>query len=105
MIIRITIVAAAIAVTLLTTTTGCAVTRGQETTGAYIDDSDHHRHGEESLRREQGRRCRVDQRRDDEGHGHAVGLCEECREKSSAETIARGVSGVTSVKNEIAVRP
>jgi hypothetical protein len=38
MIIRATLVAAAMAVAALTTT-GCAVSRGQETTGAYIDDS------------------------------------------------------------------
>ena len=33
------------------------------------------------------------------------GFAKSANEKSSAETIARGVSGVTSVKNEIAVRP
>ena len=33
------------------------------------------------------------------------GFAKNANEKSSAETIARGVSGVKSVKNEIAVRP
>ena len=38
MILRDTLIAAALAVTLLTSA-GCAVSRGQETTGQYIDDS------------------------------------------------------------------
>jgi osmotically-inducible protein OsmY len=33
------------------------------------------------------------------------GFAKSANEKSSAESIARGVSGVKSVKNEIAVRP
>ena len=38
MFIRTTLVAAASALVLLTAP-GCAVTRGQQTTGAYVDDS------------------------------------------------------------------
>jgi hyperosmotically inducible protein len=33
------------------------------------------------------------------------GFAKSMTEKSTAETIARGVNGVKSVKNEIAVRP
>jgi osmotically-inducible protein OsmY len=33
------------------------------------------------------------------------GFAKNSTEKSSAESIARGVSGVKAVKNEIAVRP
>jgi hyperosmotically inducible periplasmic protein len=104
MIIRTTLVAAAIAATLLTTTTGCAVSRGQESTGAYIDDS--------TITATVNSRF-VESKAVDaasisvetmKGTVMLSGFAKSANEKSSAENIARGVSGVTSVKNEIAVR-
>ena len=52
MFIRTTLAAAVAAVALITTA-GCAVTRGQETTGAYIDDSAITTAVKAQLRREQ----------------------------------------------------
>jgi osmotically-inducible protein OsmY len=105
MIIRSTLIAAALVATLLTTTTGCAVSRGQETTGAYIDDS--------AITAAVKSRF-VDSKAVDaasisvetlNGTVMLSGFAKNADEKSSAESIARSVSGVKSVKNQIAVRP
>jgi len=104
MYIRTTLVAAMTAVVLLTTA-GCAVTRGQETTGAYIDDA--------ALTTRIKARF-VENKEVDaasikvetlNGTVMLSGFAKSSVERSTAENIARGVNGVKSVKNEIAVRP
>jgi hyperosmotically inducible protein len=104
MYIRTTLVAAMTAVVLLTTA-GCAVTRGQETTGAYIDDA--------ALTTRIKARF-VENKQVDaasikvetlNGTVMLSGFAKSSVERSTAENIARGVNGVKSVKNEIAVRP
>ena len=102
--VRHILVAAAAAVTLLVST-GCAVTRNQESVGAYIDDSaittsvkarfvdstvvDASAISVETLK----------------GTVMLSGFAKNAIERSSAESIASKVSGVKSVKNEIALRP
>ena len=102
--------------TLLTTTTavaalvlmsmaGCAVTRGQETVGAYIDDAT-------ITTQIKGRfienkavdaaSIRVETLN---GTVMLSGFAKNSTERTTAESIARGVNGVRSVRNEIAVRP
>ncbi len=104
MIIRTTLVAIVAAVALLTVT-GCAVTRGQETVGAYIDDA-----GITTLVKSRF----VENKQVDaaaisvetlNGTVMLSGFAKSSLEKNTAESIARGVSGVKMVKNEIAVRP
>ena len=104
MFIRTTIAAAMTAIVLLSAT-GCAVSRGQETTGAYIDDT-----GITTLVKSRF----VDSKQVDasaisvetlNGTVMLSGFAKNATEKSSAETIARGVSGVKSVKNQVVVRP
>jgi hyperosmotically inducible periplasmic protein len=104
MIIRNTLIAAATAVALLAAS-GCAVTRGQETTGAYIDDS---------VITTQVKSRFVDNKDVDaaaisvetlNGTVMLSGFAKSATEKNTAESIARKVNGVKSVKNEIAVRP
>ena len=104
MIIRTTLAAIVAAVALLTVT-GCAVTRGQETVGAYIDDA-----GITTLVKSRF----VENRQVDAaaisvetltGTVMLSGFAKSSLEKNTAESIARGVSGVKMVKNEIAVRP
>jgi len=104
MYIRTTLIAAMTAVVLLTTA-GCAVTRGQETTGAYIDDA--------ALTTRIKARF-VENKEVDaasikvetlNGTVMLSGFAKSSNERSTAERIARGVNGVKSVKNEIAVRP
>jgi hyperosmotically inducible periplasmic protein len=104
MIIRNTLIAAATALALLTAS-GCAVTRGQETTGAYIDDS---------VITTQVKSRMVENKDVDaaaisvetlNGTVMLSGFAKSATEKNTAESIARKVNGVKSVKNEIAIRP
>jgi osmotically-inducible protein OsmY len=101
---RLTLSAIAAAVALLTAS-GCAVTRGQESVGAYVDDTtitstikgrfvgnkevDASSISVETLN----------------GTVMLSGFAKNATEKSTAESIARKVNGVKSVKNEIAIRP
>lgn len=84
---------------------GCAVTRGQETVGAYVDDA--------AITT--GVKARFVDSRDVDAASIKVetlngtvmlsGFAKNSVERSSAEVIARNVSGVRAVRNEIAVRP
>ena len=104
MIIRNTLIATMTAAVLLTTA-GCAVTRGQETVGAYIDDT-----GITTLVKARF----VENKQVDaaaisvetlNGTVMLSGFAKSNLERNTAENIARGVNGVRMVKNEIAVRP
>lgn len=84
---------------------GCAVTRGQETVGAYVDDAAITTSVKAKF---------VDNKDVDaasikvetlNGTVLLSGFAKNATERSSAEKIARNVSGVKSVKNEISVRP
>ena len=100
-----TTLAAAISAVVLLTATGCAVTRGQETVGAYVDDT-----GITTLikarmienRQVDGTSIRVETLN---GTVMLSGFAKSNNEKMTAGEIARGVNGVKMVKNEIAVRP
>jgi hyperosmotically inducible periplasmic protein len=105
MIIRTTLVAAAVAVTLLATTTGCAVSRGQETTGAYIDDSTITATVKSRFVESKAVDAAAISVETLNGTVMLSGFAKTSTEKSTAESLAWKVSGVTSVKNEIAVRP
>jgi len=90
---------------ILVLASGCAVSRGQETLGSYIDDA--------------GITTSVKSRffedKDVAGSSISVetlngtvllsGFAKNSLERNKAESIARSVKGVTSVRNEIAVRP
>ncbi|WP_396434580.1 BON domain-containing protein [Limnohabitans sp.] len=84
---------------------GCAVSRGQETVGAYIDDA-----GITTLVKSRffedksvaGSSISVETLK---GTVMLSGFAKSTLERNRAETIARGVKGVTAVRNEIAVRP
>jgi len=104
MYIRTTLIAAMTAVVLLTTS-GCAVTRGQETTGAYIDDAAlTTRIKARMIENEQvdANAIKVETLN---GTVMLSGFAKSSVERSTAERIARGVNGVKAVKNEIAIRP
>jgi osmotically-inducible protein OsmY len=104
MYIRTTLAAAMTAVVLLTAT-GCAVTRGQESVGAYVDDA--------------GITTLIKARFVENVHVDAAsikvetlkgtvmlsGFAKNEGERNTAESIARGVNGVKLVRNEIVVRP
>lgn len=100
-----TIVAATAASIALLTASGCAVTRGQETVGAYVDDSTITT--QIKSRFVENKQVDASSIRVETLNGTVMlsGFAKNATEKSTAETIARGVNGVKSVKNEIAVRP
>jgi hyperosmotically inducible periplasmic protein len=100
-----TSIASAIAVIALVTASGCAVTRGQETVGAYVDDA--------SITTSVKARY-VDNKDVDassikvetlNGTVMLSGFAKNSTERTTAEDIAMNVKGVKSVKNGIAVRP
>jgi len=89
----------------LATITGCAVTRGQESVGAYIDDT--------AITTAVKARF-VDNKSVDataisvetlKGSVMLSGFAKSGAEKTVAESLAWKVDGVRSVKNEIAIRP
>jgi hyperosmotically inducible periplasmic protein len=102
--IRTTLTAAAIALTLVTVT-GCAVTRGQQTAGAYIDDTVITASVKTQMlddARVAGTSITVETLN---GTVMLSGFAKSEAEKAAAESIARKVDGVRAVKNEITVRP
>jgi len=104
MYIRTTLIAAMTAIVLLTTS-GCAVHRGQETVGAYIDDT--------TITTQIKARFAEDKQVDAtsirvetlNGTVMLSGFAKSSTERNTAENIARRVNGVKLVKNEIAIRP
>jgi hyperosmotically inducible periplasmic protein len=85
--------------------TGCAVTRGQESVGAYVDDTAitvavKARFVEDAL--VDATSIRVETLK---GTVMLSGFAKSTAEKTMAETLTWKVKGVTSVKNELAVRP
>ena len=97
--------AAALASIVLVTASGCAVTRGQESVGAYVDDT--------AITTAVKARF-VDNKLVDaisinvetlNGTVMLSGFAKSSTEKSTAESLTWKVNGVKQVKNEIAVRP
>jgi hyperosmotically inducible periplasmic protein len=104
MIVRTTLLAFASAV-VLSLGSGCAVTRGQESVGAYVDDTaittavkgrflDNPSVDFTSISVETMK-----------GTVMLSGFAKNSTERTTAETLAWKVNGVKQVKNEIAVRP
>jgi hyperosmotically inducible periplasmic protein len=108
MLIRQTLIASlaiSVAGIALLTTSGCAVTRGQETVGAYVDDAaittsvkarfvDNPDVDAASIKVETLN-----------GTVMLSGFAKNINERSTAEAIARKVNGVKMVRNEVVVRP
>lgn len=101
--VRNTFLAAAAAIVLVTS--GCAVTRGQETVGAYVDDA--------AITTAVKARF-IDNKEVDalsikvetlNGTVMLSGFAKNAAEKNAAESVTRKVNGVKAVKNEITVRP
>ena len=87
------------------TATGCAVSRGQETVGAYVDDA-----GITTVvksRFSENKQVDAASIKVETLNGTVMlsGFAKNFNEKATAGDIARGVNGVKMVKNEIAVRP
>lgn len=103
MTIRTSLAAAALAITLVGAA-GCAVSRGQETVGAYIDDSAITASVKTRMLEDAtvaGTSITVETLN---GTVMLSGFAKSELEKRTAESIARKVDGVKAVKNEITVR-
>lgn len=97
--------AAAMTVVALATTAGCAVTRGQETVGAYIDDSTITTQVKAKFVENKTVDASAISVETLNGTVMLSGFAKNASERSMAEDIARDVKGVKSVKNAISVRP
>ena len=95
----------AISAIVVLTATGCAVQRGQETVGAYIDDT-----GITTLVKSrfiENKQVDASSIKVETLNGTVMlsGFAKNGQERATAETIARGVKGVVGVRSEVAVRP
>lgn len=100
-----TYLAAAATALALLTTAGCAVSRGQQSAGAYIDDGTITTQIKSRMLADPavaGTSISVETLN---GTVMLSGFAKSAVEKSAAERIARDVNGVKSIRNEIAVRP
>lgn len=104
MIFRTTLIAVSSALVVLAAG-GCAVTRGQESVGAYVDDT--------AITTAVKARY-IDNKEVDvssisvetlNGTVMLSGFAKNTAERATAESLALKVKGVKQVKNEIAVRP
>ena len=101
---RHTLAAVITAVAALTLLPGCAVTRGQSTVGAYIDDTAI----TTAVKAKFVENTQVDAAAISvetlEGTVMLSGFAKTQDEKNMAESIARSTKGVKSVKNQLTVR-
>jgi hyperosmotically inducible protein len=100
-----TTLASAVTVLALVATAGCAVQRGQETVGAYVDDSAI----TTSVKARYVENKAVDATAINvetlNGTVLLSGFAKSENERDTAEDIAAKVKGVRNVRNSIAVRP
>jgi osmotically-inducible protein OsmY len=104
MFIRTTLAATVAAIALLSAS-GCAVTRGQETVGAYVDDATMTTQIKSRFVSNKDVDAASIKVETLNGTVLLSGFAKNATEKAAAERIARDVNGVKSVRNEIAVRP
>jgi len=97
--------AAMVAAVALIVTSGCAVTRGQETTGAYIDDAAISTQVKAKMVEDKNVDAAAIKVDTLNGEVMLSGFAKNATEKNTAESIAMKVHGVKSVKNQIVVRP
>ena len=83
---------------------GCAVTRGQSTVGAYVDDATITT--QIKARMAENKQVDAISIKVETLNGTVMlsGFAKNSTERTTAEDIARGVNGVKSVRNEIVVR-
>jgi len=98
------ILAAAVSAVALLTAGGCAVTRGQESTGSYVDDTAITTRVKSKFAEDQVVSAMAIGVETMRGTVQLSGFAKSLDEKMQAEKLARSVSGVVSVKNDIVVR-
>ena len=84
---------------------GCAVGRGQETAGAYIDDAAITTSVKAKMVEDKTVAASSISVETLNGTVQLSGFAKSTAEKAQAETLARGVKNVRAVRNDIVVRP
>jgi osmotically-inducible protein OsmY len=95
--------AALAGITLITT--GCAVERGQQTVGAYVDDAGITTAVKARFVEDKTVDAAAVKVETLNGTVMLSGFAKSAAEKSQAELLARNVKGVKEVRNNLAVRP
>ena len=85
--------------------TGCAVTRDQQTVGAYVDDAGITAAVKAKMAEDKTVSAAAISVETLNGTVQLSGFAKSQTEKSHAETIARGTKHVRAVRNSIVVRP
>jgi hyperosmotically inducible periplasmic protein len=98
------ILTAAVTAVALLLTAGCAVTRKQETVGGYVDDTAITTQVKAKFASDQTVSAMAISVETLRGTVQLSGFAKSLDEKMSAERLARSVSGVTAVQNDIVVR-
>jgi len=101
--IRHTFATAVTALALLITA-GCAVQREQQSVGSYVDDTAITTQVKAKLASDQAVSAMAINVETLKGTVQLSGFAKSLDEKMSAERLARSVSGVTAVQNDIVVR-
>ncbi len=98
-------IAAFVAALALAVSAGCAMTRGQESVGAYVDDAAIT--STVQARMVEDKSVDADAIKVETQNGNVMlsGFAKSSLEKNTAESIAMKVRGVKSVQNNVAVRP
>ena len=94
-----------VAVAALVVTSGCAVSRGQESVGAYVDDAAITTSIKARMVEDKNVDAAAIKVQTLNGEVMLSGFAKSSVEKNTAEAIAMKVKGVKAVRNEIAVRP
>lgn len=92
------------AVALAAATTGCSVMRNQETTGAYVDDSVVTTRVKTKFAEDSVVSAMAINVETLKGVVQLSGFAKSAEERNKAEQLARSVSGVVEVRNDIIVR-
>ncbi len=98
-------IAAAALTGITVVTTGCAVSRGQETVGAYVDDATITTQVKAKFVGDNGVNATAIKVDTLNGVVQLSGFAKSKTEKARAVSIARGVNGVKSVQDSILVQP
>ena len=88
----------------LTTIVGCAATRTQESTGQYVDDTTLTTKVKAAIFNEPMLKSMEINVETFKGRVQLSGFVNTAEEKARAEQVARGVSGVQNVQNNISVK-
>jgi hyperosmotically inducible periplasmic protein len=102
--VRQVLIAAAVSAVALVAGTGCSVMRDQQSVGSYVDDTTVTTRVKAKFAEDPVVSAMAISVETLKGVVQLSGFAKSAQEKADAERLARAVSGVQSVKNDIVVR-